>query len=113
MTISRTPRTPSYRHHKASGRAFVEFDGQRFYLGRFNSPESVQKYHSMVAEWLANDRQLPVAPEEITWRVPQIVTVSGPNAPKAKGLTSGTSIFRIRGPSIRSSITDCRRFVLC
>ena len=31
---------PNYRHHKASGQAFVELGGRRFYLGKYGSKAS-------------------------------------------------------------------------
>src|SRR4051794_33580303 len=34
-----TDKTPSYRLHKASGQAIVQLDRQRFYLGRYGTPE--------------------------------------------------------------------------
>ena len=64
--MKRTPRTPKYRHHKASNQGFVELDGRRIYLGKWGLPETEQRYHRTVAEWIANGRHLPVAPEEIT-----------------------------------------------
>jgi len=51
---------PKFRIHKATGQAYVELSGQRFYLGRHDRPEAQQKYHAMVAEWLAAGRQLRV-----------------------------------------------------
>jgi site-specific recombinase XerD len=50
---TRNRRAPSYRLHKPSGQARVIIDGKHVYLGRFNSPESHEKYHRLVAEWLA------------------------------------------------------------
>ena len=46
-------RVPSYRLHKSSGQARVIIDGAHVYLGRYDSPESHEKYHRLVAEWLA------------------------------------------------------------
>lgn len=66
MTTKRTPRTPSYRHHKASGRGFVEIEGRRIYLGPFREPETLQRYHQTIAEWVSHGRRLPVAPHELT-----------------------------------------------
>lgn len=63
--MARRKRDPSYRHHKASGQAFVEFDGRRIYLGRHGTKRSREEYHRLIAEWLANDQQLPVPPEEL------------------------------------------------
>jgi len=64
--MKRMPHTPSYRYHKASGQGFVELDGHRIYLGKWGLPETEQRYHRTVAEWIAKGRRLPVAPEEIT-----------------------------------------------
>ena len=62
------PKTPKYRRHCASGRdrAFVELDGQRYYIGRYGSRESRQRYDQLVAEWLASGRHRPGEAHEIT-----------------------------------------------
>src|SRR5438270_12142080 len=57
MTV-RTPRTPSYRHHKPSGQAVVRLDGRDVYLGRHGTQESRAEYDRIVAEWLTNGRRL-------------------------------------------------------
>ena len=49
---------PRYCRHKASGRAYVKVQGQRHYLGRYNTPDSKQRYARFVAELAAS----PVAP---------------------------------------------------
>jgi integrase len=64
--MPRPSRTPTLRHHKASGQGFVEIEGKRIYLGRFDLPETHQKYHALIAEWLSNGRKLPVPPDEVT-----------------------------------------------
>ncbi len=43
---------PSYRHHKPSGRAVVTLDGKDHYLGKFDSSESRENYHRLLAEWM-------------------------------------------------------------
>lgn len=45
-----TRKTPSYRLHKASGRAVVTIAGRDFYLGAFESPESHRRYHQLLAD---------------------------------------------------------------
>ncbi len=62
------PQTPTYRRHRAGGRdrAFVELDGQRYYIGRYGSRESIQRYDQLVAEWLAAGRHRPGEAHEIT-----------------------------------------------
>ena len=50
---------PKLRHHKASGRAVVTLSGRDVYCGAWGSEEAKKEYQRRVAEWLANDRQLP------------------------------------------------------
>ena len=50
---------PSYRLHKASGQAFIELGGRRFYLGVHGSKASREEYERRLAEYLANGRKLP------------------------------------------------------
>jgi len=46
-------RLPMYRHHKARNLAKVCIDGREFYLGEYNSPESLRKYDRLVGDYLA------------------------------------------------------------
>lgn len=41
---------PKYALHKPSGNARVTIHGKRIYLGKYNSPESIVKYNSVIAE---------------------------------------------------------------
>ena len=50
---------PGYRLHKATGQAFIELEGRRFYLGKYGSKASRAEYERHLAEYLANDRKLP------------------------------------------------------
>jgi len=50
---------PSYRLHKASGQAFIELDGRRFYLGKHGSKASKDEYERRLGEYLSNNRKLP------------------------------------------------------
>ena len=47
-------RTPSLRLHKPSGRAVVTLDGKDHYLGKFDSAESRENYHRLLAEWMSS-----------------------------------------------------------
>jgi len=62
----KTPRIPSYRIHKASQRAYVEIDKHRQYLGPAADPATKQKYHRVIAEWMAAGCHAPAPPVEIT-----------------------------------------------
>ena len=52
-------RSPSYHLHKPSGQAVVTINSQDSYLGKFDSPESREKYHRLVAEWMTAERTRP------------------------------------------------------
>ncbi len=54
---------PKYRHHKGSGQAFVQLNGRRHYLGKWDSPKSKEAYARFVAE-------LAVSPAAIEVLVP-------------------------------------------
>lgn len=49
MSQSRRP-NPKYRHHKPKNLGVVvRIDGKDHYLGRYDSPESWEKYHRLVS----------------------------------------------------------------
>jgi integrase len=54
------------RLYRASGQAVVVLGKKTFYLGKFGLEATTQNYHRVVAERLANNRQLRVDPEQIT-----------------------------------------------
>ena len=58
-------KVPSYRRQRkpTGDLAFVKLDDQRIYLGAYNTSESRELYRKTVAEWLANNRQLPADPD--------------------------------------------------
>jgi len=59
---------PKYRHFKPKNLGVVRLDGHDFYLGKFDSPESWQKYYRLLAERRANGsaRQTPPTPDSKT-----------------------------------------------
>jgi len=63
-----TVKTPKYRKQKRPDGylAFVELNGQRFYLGKYNSRRSRQKYHQLLAEWSETGNVMPAKKDEIT-----------------------------------------------
>ena len=62
----RLPRTPSMRHHKATGQGYVVLNGKAIALGKYGQPDTLEKYHQAVAEWLSCNRQLPTQQDHIT-----------------------------------------------
>ena len=57
-------KTPSYRYHKARNCAVVTIDGKNHYLGTFNSEESLEQYHKLIAEYFERKSRgapLPIA----------------------------------------------------
>jgi integrase len=57
---------PSYRLHRQSGQAIVTLNGRDVCLGKYDTPESRDKYNRLIAEWLANGRQLPAPADAFT-----------------------------------------------
>lgn len=51
-------RVPSYRLHKASGRAVVTINGKDYYLGKHGSQESKVAYNRLIREWEGSGRAL-------------------------------------------------------
>lgn len=63
------PRIPKYRHHKARQLAVVTIQGKDHYLGPYDSPESHEKYHRLIAEHVAGAESpvtVPVADTQST-----------------------------------------------
>lgn len=48
--MSRPSPNPKYRHYKPKDLAVVRLDGRDVYLGKYDSPESWEKYHRLMAE---------------------------------------------------------------
>lgn len=66
MTTMSPKRLPQLTRHKATGQGYVRLNGVCHYLGKFDDPETQQKALRLVAEWLANQKRLPIAPNQIT-----------------------------------------------
>lgn len=67
MAAHPSPRIPKLRRQKnrrGPDRAFVELNGDRFYLGPYGTPESREAYRRTIAEWLATGQ--PPAREKRT-----------------------------------------------
>ncbi len=58
-----TIQVPKYRLHRASGQAVVTINGRDVYLGKYGTPESVERYHRATAEWQLR-RSIPEAVPE-------------------------------------------------
>ncbi len=56
-----TNSAPKYRKHRASGQAIVTLDGRDFYLGPHGTRANRREYDRLVAEWMQNGRQIPIA----------------------------------------------------
>ena len=53
-------KSPKYRRQKSKtgDLGFVELEGRRHYLGKYESPESKQKYLRLVSEWMTGSHNL-------------------------------------------------------
>jgi integrase len=56
------PRTnrPAYRHYRPKNLAVVRIEGRDHYLGPYGSEASYERYHRLVAEWLARSGSVTV-----------------------------------------------------
>jgi integrase len=54
------PADPKYRHYKPKDLAVVRIDGRDHYLGPYDSPESWEKYHRLLAERAVKGTVAPV-----------------------------------------------------
>ena len=61
---NRSRRTPSYRQRKPKNLGVVRINGHDEYLGPYDSDESWEKYHRLVAEWLSNPQKEPERAKE-------------------------------------------------
>ncbi len=66
VSNARQPKVPSLKLHKATGQGYVRIDGRMISLGKFGLPETQQRYHQLIAEWLATGYHLRIDAEEIT-----------------------------------------------
>ena len=64
--------TPSYTHHKATNQARVRINGVSYYLGKWNSAESKERYRRLIAEYLSTgfirDLSAPITVAELIER---------------------------------------------
>jgi hypothetical protein len=44
-------RVPKYRHYKPKNLGMVVIDGHAHYLGKYDSPESRERYHRLIADF--------------------------------------------------------------
>jgi len=44
-------RVPKYRHYKPKDLGMVVIDGRAHYLGKYDSPESWERYHRLIADF--------------------------------------------------------------
>ena len=55
---------PKYRHYKPKNLGVVPIDGRDYYLGRYDSPKSWEKYHRLLAEHAAKGSITPTVKED-------------------------------------------------
>ncbi|HQY87644.1 MAG TPA: hypothetical protein PK402_03230 [Tepidisphaeraceae bacterium] len=56
MPRFKSDHVPTYRLHKSTGRAVVTLNGRDWPLGEYDTPDSKQRYHALIARWLAGNR---------------------------------------------------------
>ena len=66
MATRKRKNDPKLCLHRASKQGYVFLNSQNVYLGRYDLPETKEKYHRLLAEWHAGGCNLPVTKVEIT-----------------------------------------------
>ncbi len=66
MDATKKRTIPQLCAHKAIGQSFIRINGRAIYFGKTSLPETTQKYHQFIAEWLACGCQSHSEPEHIT-----------------------------------------------
>ena len=66
MATRKRKKDPRLCLHKASGQGYVYLNSQNVYLGRYDLPETREKYHRLLAEWHRNGGKLSVSTKDIT-----------------------------------------------
>jgi hypothetical protein len=62
----RRKRVPAYRHYRPKNLAVVRIHGKDYYLGRFGTAASKERYHRLLAErYFSAPMELPTAPEQV------------------------------------------------
>lgn len=67
---------PQYRHYRPKNLGVVRIDGKDHYLGRYDSPESWEKYHRLIAGWLEHREQAPTSPSAAATEKPPELTIT-------------------------------------
>ena len=93
-------KAPVYRVHKPTGQGYVFLNGKRLYLGRDGKAETAQKYHQLVAEYLALGGQLPVEPDQVT--IKELIARFWSHAEQ----------YYVRGDGTPAKELDCFRYAL-
>lgn len=75
VSVSKSRSLPAYRHYKPKNLGVVRINGHDEYLGRYNSPESLEKYDRLIAQWLANGCQ-PLPEVKATEAEAHVLSVS-------------------------------------
>ncbi len=66
--------TPKYRHYKPKDLGMVVLDGHALCLGKYDSPESRERYHRLIAEF--HSRGVATASNAIRGDVTTVMTVN-------------------------------------
>lgn len=87
---------PKYRHHKGSGQAFVQVNGHRHYLSKWNTQASKERYAAFVAELAVNPVCAAVRPTSVLSVVELIEAywvLRGPTIPRGASRQAPLKVF--------------------
>ena len=82
---------PGYCLHKATGQAYVRFDGKPYYLGEYGTDKSKERYNRLKAEWLVNRHAAKFQPKASSG--PKISDICNAYLDHAEKYYAGSSEF--------------------
>lgn len=87
---------PSYRLHRGSGQAFVQYKGQRFYLGKHGTDASREAYDRFIAELVIKRPALSIAPSTRPGDGPTVVEICAAYLQFAEAYYSGGHLSNVK-----------------
>lgn len=87
---------PSYRLHRGSGQAFVQYKGQRFYLGKHGTEASREAYSRVIAELVSKRPSLTITSSTRPGDGPTVVEICAAYLEHAQGYYRGGHLSNVK-----------------
>lgn len=89
---------PAYKLRQTHGKRYgcVQLNGVRHHLGRHGSPESLEKYHRLIAEWLESGRSKSFGLPNKYWTVERLADDYVRHCEEYYGIGPNSEVHRVR-----------------